>query len=455
MAAANETVNVLDANAAGKVYYLVDASAEGAADAARPVGEVIDVVGGVLIVATTPANEVALVDHLGVNGVQVSLLTAAALAPPGSARDAAFAPAAVAAVPNPAIAALLPKLTEADLRTLVDRLSGQTPATIGGVAITLNTRHTLTARVHDAEQYVYEYYQALGIPVSYFNWTYGSYSGRNVVAEVRGTANPEKVLLVGGHLDNMSQIPYTTAPGADDNATGTANTLLIARLLKANQPAVTVRFIHFTGEEQGQWGSKVYAATLRARGEQVMGFINLDMIGWDGNGDRVVEIHTASGPKSNALADGYLERNTRYGTGLVFERKTTTASRFSDHSPFWDNDYASFLVIENFFDDAIVRDRNPYYHNTGDLPSRVDYNYVARIGRLTLAVLAELAGYNFGGSPTPPPTKTPVSCPNLLVSGHFENNGGGVLAPHPILVDTCLVLFTMACVRYGLASRTG
>ena len=45
--------------------------------------------------------------------------------------------------------------------------------------------------------------------------------------------------------------------------------------------------------------------------------------------------------------------------GLNFESKSTTASRFSDHSSFWDKDYASFLIIENFFDDTIVRDRNP------------------------------------------------------------------------------------------------
>ena len=225
----------------------------------------------------------------------------------------------------------------------------------------------------------------------YFPWTYGSYSGRNVVAEVRGASQPERVLLVGGHLDSNSQAPYSSAPGADDNATGTAVTLLMARLLRTYRPAVTVRFVHFTGEEQGQWGSKVYARSLRLNNEQVIGFINLDMIGWDGDDDRRAEIHTASGPKSNALGTAFLERNDRYGQGIIFERKTTTASRFSDHSPFWDNDYASFLVIENFFTDAVPRDRNPYYHNTGDLPPQVDFNYVARLGRVALATFVELA----------------------------------------------------------------
>ena len=112
-------------------------------------------------------------------------------------------------------------------------------------------------------------------------------------------------------------------------------------------------------------GQQGLCHALRQRGEHVIGYLNLDMIGWDGNGDRVVEIHTGSGPKSNALGTEFLNRD-RYQLGLVLNARRTTASRFSDHSPFWDNDYASFLVIENFFDDAIARDRNPYYHNTGD-----------------------------------------------------------------------------------------
>lgn len=430
---AGQVVQLLDADTVGNVYYLADAQADGAAEAAAQAGELLYAGAQVLIVATTPAQELALLDALGAQGVAVSLLSTKALAPPTDENMVAEAAGSAEAAPDPAVAAMLTKLTESDLRSFVDRISGQTAVTVGGTPVTLATRHTLSARVRDAERYVYEYYAGLGLDVAYASWAYGSYSGRNVVAEVRGSTNPEKVLLVGGHLDSQSQTPYTLAPGADDNATGTAATMLMARLLRDYRPAVTVRFIHFTGEEQGQWGSKVYAAALRQRGEQVIGLINLDMVGWDGNQDRVVEIHTGSGPKSNSIGTAFLERNTRYAQGLTFERKTTTASRFSDHSPFWDNDYASFLIIENFFDDATPRDRNPYYHDTGDLPLRVDFNYVARIGRVAMATLIELGGYNIGAGPQPtptplPPTPTPTptatpapnSCANLVTNGDFE-----------------------------------
>lgn len=437
IAAAGLPVQTLDADTTGDVYYLADATAPDAASLAATAGTVLWSGSNHLIVATTVDGELGLVETLPAQGVALTLIAPLPLAPPGAVDAAAVFPEPAAA-PDPAITALLAQITTAELQDLVTKLSGQVPVTVGGTQVTLNTRYTFAGRIRDAEQFVYEYYQQLSIPVQYANWTYGNYSGRNVVAEVRGTTQPERVFIVGGHLDSISNVPYSSAPGADDNATGTAATMVLARLLRDYQPAMTVRFVHFTAEEQGHWGSKVYAASLRQRGEQVAGYFDLDMIGWDGNGDRVVEIHTAYGPKSNALADQYLERNTRYGIGLTFERKTGSASRFSDHSSFWDNDYASFLIIENFFNDTLASDRNPYYHNTGDLPSRVNFDYVARIARVTMAALVELAGYNIGSPPatptptaTPPPTATPAPtptpnpdvCTELLVNGDFESSG--------------------------------
>lgn len=465
-------VAILDANTQGRIYYLADATAADAVGRAEAVANVLLAGTDVLLLATTAEREAALLETLPANGVAVALLdTAQSGEATAAAAQLRIATGATSLPPpDPAVTALLPLLRESDLRTLVDQISGQTPVTVNGITATLTTRYTLSARLRSAEDYIYQWYANLGIPVRYFSWQYGSYSGRNVIAEVRGRTNPEQVLILGGHLDNNSQMPYTLAPGADDNATGTAATLLIAQILRGYTPAVTVRFVHFTGEEQGQWGSRVYAAYLRQGGERVLGFINLDMIGWDGNGDRVAEIHTGTGPKSNALGTEFLARNTRYGLGMNYERKTTSASRFSDHSPFWDNDIGAFLLIENFFDDVIPRDRNPYYHNTGDLPSRVDYNYVARSGRVALATLAEMAGYDLGGSPTPTPTPTstatprptatptatptptPGACINLLVNGDFESSTGWRFGstPYPAAYITNPVYAGARAARLGI-----
>lgn len=442
--AATLTVQLLDPDTRGKAYYFVDATAPKATQHAAAIGQLLYQDAAQLLVAVATAQETALVTTLPAAGIAIAALPPAPLAWPPRAGEPLRAASAAVTAADPLITGLLPLLTEADLKTLIDELSGEVSVTIGGNAITLNTRYTFATRIQDAERYLQQSYTQLGLAVSYAPWTYGSYSGRNVIAEMPGVEHPERIWLVGGHFDSTSDNPYNLAPGADDNGSGTAATLLIAKILRDYTFADTIRFVHFSGEEQGHWGSIVYARDQKLKGAQIMGYINLDMIGWDGNGDRVVELHTGSGPKSNTLGTAFISVNERYSQGLTVERKTDTASRFSDHSSFWDQDYAAFLAIENFFDGEYVRDRNPQYHKTGDKVTLVDLNYVARYGRVALATLAEEAGLrqpdpNATATPTrtstptpqPSPTATalPTGCVDLIANGGFEGSGGWSFGP--------------------------
>ncbi len=102
------------------------------------------------------------------------------------------------------------------------------------------------------------------------------------MAEIRGTVHPERIWLVGGHFDDTSETPYSRAPGADDNASGTAATLVLAGILREHRFADTVRFVHFSGEEQGQWGSRAYARSLSSAGSAGDGVHRPghDRLGW-------------------------------------------------------------------------------------------------------------------------------------------------------------------------------
>ncbi len=437
LTAAGIPSQLLDRPTGQEAYYFVDARAPGALAASAARGSVLHQDETLLLVRVPRAQEQAFVEALPTQGIPISLLTPQRLALEEESQAVQEAASAPAQEPDPFVASLLPQLTQADLEALIRQISGETPVELDGSQVTLNTRYTFSGRVRDAERFVYQYYANRGMDVSYVNWTYGNYSGRNVVAELPGTQNPERIWVIGGHLDDISDAPYSLAPGADDNATGTAATLLIAEILRAHRPQETIRFVHFTGEEQGQWGSKVYAAALKAAGEQIQGYIDLDMIGWDGDGDQVVELHTGTGSGSNALGTAFIDANQRYGQGLSIERKSSTASRFSDHSPFWDNGFPAFLAIENFFNDAIPRDRNPWYHTSGDRLERVDLGYVERYARTALATIAELAGVQPGdGTPVPTftptstptatvtPTPLPTACAELLANGNFEDSGG-------------------------------
>lgn len=428
LAEAGFAVAVLDPDAAGRRYYFVlktIAEATTLASVAGPVPYEDD------LQLLVRADDEQAVLALPAQGLALSLLPdyPIALAEP------AIAPAVAAAVaPDPFIAGLIAQLTADDISPLIADLSGERAVRIGDQTVTIRTRYSYTSNVHDAERYIYQFYQQRGMAVTYHN--YGSSGWRNVIAELPGVERPDQVYYIGGHLDSNSNDPYTYAPGADDNATGVAATMAIADILRAHRFRYTIRFVHFTGEEQGQYGSVAYAQLLSSRGENVLGYINLDMIGWDSDGDRVIELHTGTGAASNGLGTAFIGINDTYGLGLRPERKTTTASRFSDHRAFWDFGYPAFLAIENFFDDAIPRDRNPNYHRTTDRLSAVNLDYVTAYARAALGAIAVLAepsattppSSTATRSPTavPSPTPTPIAgaCRELVTNGDFETTTG-------------------------------
>lgn len=416
-------VDVLEFSTAGRVYYWVDAQSD-PSEARRQteaLGRILLFGTNAFLVALDTADETRFVETLPAAGIGISLLSPASL-PPADERAAVLRPADASST-NPTIAGLLSRMTEADLSSRIAQLSGEVPVTLPGGAVTLATRYTFSSQIANAERFLFNYYTNLGLSPVYAPWTKGSYSGRNVVVDLPGTEHPERIWVLGGHFDTNSEIPYTSAPGADDNGTGTAAVMRAVELLKDYRFADTIRFVHFSGEEQGQWGAQAYARDLRLAGIQVQGFINLDMFGWDSNGDRVVELHPGTGVNSNSIATAFISANERYAQGLSFERKTSSASRFSDHSAFWDYNYPAFLVIENFFTDAIPPDRNPWYHSTGDRLSRVNLNYAARIARTALATIAELAGIrddNMTPTVTPTLSTTPTSSPTA--PPHFHRH---------------------------------
>jgi len=108
----------------------------------------------------------------------------------------------------------------------------------------------------------------------------------NVILDVTGFAEPEKFVLAGAHLDsrNTGAGPTATgiAPGADDNGTGSAVLLVLARLIAQNQVrfAYTVRLMWFCGEEQGLIGSAALARAYAAEGLDIQAMFNMDMIGY-------------------------------------------------------------------------------------------------------------------------------------------------------------------------------
>ena len=106
------------------------------------------------------------------------------------------------------------------------------------------------------------------------DWRTGTYPTRNVIAETRG-GDPDKVILVGAHLDSVG-----TGPGINDNGSGSSGILEIAEQLRGVYPRNKIRFVWFSAEESGLLGSEAYVASLPPEERQkIAAMLNFDMIG--------------------------------------------------------------------------------------------------------------------------------------------------------------------------------
>jgi hypothetical protein len=178
----------------------------------------------------------------------------------------------------------------------------------------------------------------------------------------------------------------TTAPGADDNGSGTAAVIEAARIFTQYNSRYTIIYALWDEEEQGLIGSAYYAQQAAIAGDSIMGVINLDMIAWDNDYDGVGEIHIRNYANSTSLKDIMVQVNTTYSIGITpsIINPGTTAS---DQASFWNNGYGALLLIEEYYGS----DFNAYYHTTNDLLTHFNQPYYHKMSKLALGTVATLA----------------------------------------------------------------
>lgn len=224
----------------------------------------------------------------------------------------------------------------------------------------------------------------------------------NVIAEIRGVETPEEIILVAAHFDTVQG-----SPGADDNASGVAGVLEVARRLSspafAERSKRTVRFVLFNVEERGLYGSEEHAAMYAERraqtGERIVGVINLEMIGYFSDepgsqrspipripgvfepptvGDSIVLVaNRDSSPFARDLDSLMRAGAPRLKTFLLDfvpgAGEAIPDVRRSDHAPFWDIGVPAVMVTDtsNF--------RNPHYHKSSDTIETLDLERMSMV----------------------------------------------------------------------------
>jgi Zn-dependent M28 family amino/carboxypeptidase len=247
------------------------------------------------------------------------------------------------------------------------------------------TRYASTTNCELAGDYLYTHFVQLGLDCGYDPFTFSaSRFSRNIVATLRGKTYPQHHIILCAHYDSTSggNQAAILAPGADDNASGTAAVMEIARILSRTSFDFTLKFICFSAEEWGLYGSKHYAQEAKSRGEKIMAVINMDMIAY---ADEIPEdLDLVVNQRSEWLANRFFICATLY-MPLDLSKVVNANLKYSDHSPFWDQGYSAVLGIE----DTVIR--NPYYHKTTDTFDVLNMDFATSVTKLALAVAASLA----------------------------------------------------------------
>lgn len=219
---------------------------------------------------------------------------------------------------------------------------------------------------------------------------------RNVVGRLPGTANPERLIIVSGHYDSRTVNRCdgaSFAPGANDDGSGTAAVLELARVMSAFEFDATLLFIVFAGEEQGLFGSRHYAAQARARGDQIIAMVTNDVIGNVVGGSGRVD-STSVRCFSEEPMDSPHRQLARYiklqGEAYVAEFTVNTIpardrpGRGGDHFAFVEQGFTAARLTE-------PEDNLDRQHNPNDLPAFMSFSYLRRVTQVNAAYLASLA----------------------------------------------------------------
>jgi len=262
----------------------------------------------------------------------------------------------------------------------------------------------------EARFYLLDQLTAMGLSVQ----VQGTY--RNVVAELKGSERPGDIYIVSAHYDTTS---VGERPGGDDNASGAAGVLEVARVLAQYNPAATVQFIGFNAEEDWMLGSQDYVNRVVLPGkERIIGVLNLDMIlrpGWDSNPKAPIDldIETRTTPNCLTWAGVFMDAIAAYVPTLKVDPASPSGFYWDagDQGPFISAGYPALMIAENTASEIWWYGCNAYYHQPGDAddgPANdplgasgviYDYDFATDVVRATIATLAKEASISAESRP--------------------------------------------------------
>ncbi len=247
-------------------------------------------------------------------------------------------------------------------------------------------------RLGAAAAYIESTFESMGYPVKAQSFGDGNLAFTNLEVRIPGTDRQDEIVVVGAHYDTV-----IGSPGADDNASGIAGLIEIARLLRHKSLSRTVHLVAFTNEEQpfthsDLMGSVVYARRARGNDDVVVGMLSLESLGYysDEPGsqdyppplswfypDVASFIAFVGNLRSRHLVRRSIasfRRHARFPSeGIAAPDFLVEDVRRSDHASFWAQGYPALMVTDT------APFRNPHYHKSSDTPDQVNFDHLTRV----------------------------------------------------------------------------
>ncbi|MCH9045264.1 MAG: Zn-dependent exopeptidase M28 [SAR324 cluster bacterium] len=247
------------------------------------------------------------------------------------------------------------------------------------------TRFSTSSHFLDAATWCKDQLSAMGYAASDQSLPLGGGTTRNVIAEKTGSGTADRSLvLVLAHLDsiNISGGADSTAPGADDNGSGSAGIIELARVFKNHQAEHDIRFVLFGGEEQGLVGSNYYLDHLPAADRnRINVIINMDMIGSLNTAQPTVLL------ESSAMFQGIIDDLAHAADTYTTLTVQTSVNPFaSDHVPFINAGLPAVLTIEG------ADGANENIHTENDTMAQINYDLALEILKMNVAEIATKLG---------------------------------------------------------------
>lgn len=298
----------------------------------------------------------------------------------------------------------LPKMTEHELA-----LAKTLQADVEMLATEIGERNVSNFHYDDllaAERFLRKSLMDAGYKVERQPYVVRGREVANLIVEILGGGKKDEVVVIGGHYDSV-----VGCPGANDNGSGTAATLALARTFAKKKPTRTLRFVLFVNEEPPWFqtdamGSLVYAKRCKERKENIVGMLSLETIGYysDEKGSQRFDnlpplrllypdtgnfIAFVTDVKSGPLVQqvvGKFRDTTKFPAYGCAMPDIIAGIGWSDHWSFWQMGYSALMVTDT------APFRYPHYHKKTDTPDKIDFERTARVVAGLERVIADLAG---------------------------------------------------------------